>query len=279
MNVLNVPDVERLLNVYAARSLYEPVHRWVMTVARNYVLGSLPEKDVLANFREVCLCKFSAALDGVKPCPHDPEKHDPKELPLWAVAAIERGETLMWFDPVQPRRREFWNVLEVIMLWFNNWKPEDTRLRRVDRISFPVATNAAVLWYKDVSENIWNYVTDKPVVIKEYDRGFRWVKLVTALQFEREGRLMNHCVGNGSYFNNWRRSSTQEYFSLRDRHNKPHATLEVVYDGSHPTVRKGSVAQCKGNSNRRPDKEYQPHIRQFIREMGWTISGDGSHID
>src|SRR5512139_3073774 len=275
MNVLNVEDIERELRRYAARLYHDHAKRWVMTVARNYILGKLPEKDVFANFREVCLCNFTETVRLPKRCKHDPEKHDPKELPLWAVAAIERGETLFWFDPVQTRRRELWSVLEVIVLWFNNWKADDTRLPRVDRISFPVATNAAVLWYKDVSANIWNYVTDKPVVIKEYDHGYRWVKLVTALQFEREGRLMNHCVGNGSYYNSWRMNSQREYYSLRDRNNKPHATLEVSFDNSHPLVRKGAVCQCKGNGNRKPDREYQPFIRRFVTDMAWSITGDG----
>ncbi len=34
------------------------------------------------------------------------------------------------------------------------------------------------------------------------------------------------------------------------------------------TVRKGSVQQCKGNSNRKADKIYQPYIRRFIADMG-----------
>jgi len=277
MNVLNVHDIERELRKYAARAISPHAKRWVMTVARNYILGRLPEKDVIANFREVCLCGFKATLN-VPHVRHDVEKYDPPELPEWAALAVERGETLMWFDPVQVRRRELWSVIEVIVLWFNNWKIDDTRFRRVDRIAFPVATNAAVLWYKDVSENIWHYVTDKPVVMKEYEDGFRWVKLVTQLQFEREGRLMNHCVGNGSYYNRWRTSSTSEFFSLRDRQNNPHATLEVAYDNSHPLVRKGSVVQCRGNSNHRPDNKYQPFIKKFVTEMKFKISGDGSLI-
>ena len=271
MNVLNVQDIERELNRYAARAFQPAAKRWVMTVARNYFIGHLPAKDILANYRTLT---FSTAKQ------RDLAYHvvKPESLPEWAVKAVEEG-TLVWYDPIQPRRREFWNVLEVIVLWFNNWKPEDTRLRRIDRIAFPVATNAAVLWYKDVSENIWNYVTDKPMVVRKYDHGYQWVKLVSALQFEREGRLMNHCVGNGSYYNRWRLSRDSEFYSLRDKHNKPHATMEVNFDSSHPLVRRGSVVQCKGNSNRKPDKEYQPYIRCFINDMKWQIIGDGSHID
>jgi len=282
MNVLNVEDIERELRRYAARAYSEHAKRWVMTVARNYLLGGLPEKDLIANYRTFTPHKTQ-----------DPAYIHAEDisfivsmrngLPAWANTALERGETLMWFDPIQVRRRELWNVLEVIVLWFNNWKKEDTRFPRVDRISFPVATNAAVLWYKDVSTNIWNYVTDKPYVIATYEHGYRWVKLVTALQFEREGRLMNHCVGNGNYYNTWRMSSAKEYYSLRDKNNMPHVTLEVsdarTAKGSWGLVLRGCVQQCKGNSNRKPDRQYQPFVLRFIKEMKWEVRGDGSHIE
>jgi len=266
VNVLNVEVIERELKRYAARTFHADASRWVSTVARNYILSRLPEKDVIANFKEVTLNRTSELgfITFTK-----------AELPEWAFKAIKSGDKLMWFDPIQVRRRELWCVLDVIVIWLNNWKADDTRLRRIDRIGFPVATDAAVLWYKDVSANIWNYVTDKPVVVKEYDR----VKLVTSLQFEREGKLMNHCVGNGGYYARWRTSSANEYYSLRDRHNKPHATMEVHFDGGHPLIRKGSVMQCKGNSNQKPSREYQSYIKKFVTDMKWIVAGDATLID
>lgn len=269
MNVLNVHELERELNRYAARCCHEPACRWVKTVARNYLLNKLPDKDIQSNYRVVTFAKTNNTAFHVV---------NQKDMPEWALPAIA-DKSLLWFDPIQPRRREVWNVIDIIVMWFNNWKATDTRLRRIDRIAFPVATSAAILWYKDVSENIWNYVTDKPVVVKTYEHGFHWVKLVSTLQFEREGKLMKHCVGNGTYFNRWRQTREAEYYSLRDRHNKPHATMEVLFDGSHPIVRKGLVNQCKGNSNHKPAGEYQRYIRRFIDDMKWGIGGDHGMID
>lgn len=270
MNVLNVTDIERELQRYAARVYHPAAQQWVISVPRNYILGKLPEKDAEANFRHVV----------TKPEVDDSAVHyiPAEQLPPWALKAVKAG-TLVWFDTIQPRRRELWHVLEVITFWFNHWKPTDTRLRRIDRISFPVATNAAVLWYKDVSENIWQHIADKPVRVASYEHGFSWVKLVSQLQFEREGKLMNHCVGNGGYYQQWRNGNAAEFFSLRDRDNQPHCTMQVSFDNGHPLVRKGSVTQCKGNSNRKPERKYQPYIRRFIDDMKWTITGDGSHID
>jgi hypothetical protein len=268
MNVLNVEEIERTLIRFAARCYSPHTKRWVLTVARNYFLAKLPEKDVLTNFRPV-----------ITHTTKNPNYHcvTLETMPVWARETLARGEKIMWFDPIQVTRREFWNALEIIILWFNNWKKDDVRLPRSCRIAFPVATQAAVLWHKDVSKNIWNYVTDKPVIVQRYEHGFHWVRLVSALQFEREGHLMNHCIGNGSYYTRWRTSSANEYYSLRDKNNQPHATLEVGFNSDHPSVK--TVYQCKGNSNQRPDKHYQPYIRRFITDMSWTIHGDASSID
>ena len=241
MNVLNVADIERELRIVAARARHENAKRWVLTVARNHILGKLPEKDAQANFREVSLDQSKAADSAYYVPPID------ATFPAWVYTAMARGDTVVWFDPIQVRRRDLWKVLDMIMLWINHWQPTDTRLRRIDRISFPVATQAAVLWHKNVSENIWDYVVDKPVVVKEYDHGFRVVKLVSALQFEREGKLVSHCVGNGNYYNRWRTKGDADYFSLRDRNNQPHATLEVAYPNGNR--KKGSVVQFKGKQN------------------------------
>jgi len=270
VNILNVEELEQKLRCYASRAYHANAQRWVLTVARNYFLNKLSEKDVGINFRQVT----------DRPT-KDPAFHcvPSSKLPDWALKALDNVDPpLYWFDPTQVQRREIWNVLEIIVIWFNNWKADDTRLKRLDRIAFHVATNAAILWYKDVKENIWHYISDKPSVIKTYEHGYQWVKLISAIQFEREGKLMNHCIGTGGYYARWQSNGSAEYYSLRDRHNNPHVTLEISFNGGH-RFRKGTLTQCKGNRNSKPDKTYQPYIRQFITDMQWTIVSDASHID
>ena len=267
MNVLNVHEVERELNKASAQALHPTARKWVVTVARNHVLGRLSEKDIDTNFR------------AYNPDKLDPVMPRPEQLPDWARQALERGEVLHWFDRVQPRRRTLWQTLNMIVLWFNTFKPEDTRLRRLDRISFDVAAKAGAFWFKDISDNVWLYVKDKPPTIQTYDHGFFWVKLVTALHFEREGRLQKHCISNGGYFETWRNGHNQ-YFSLRDKHNNPHVTVEVRFtDSLGHKSHKGTLMQCKGSCNARPDSRYQPYIRQFILDQKWTVGGDTHHID
>jgi hypothetical protein len=97
--------------------------------------------------------------------------------------------------------------------------------------------------------------------------------MVTPLHFERESRMMNHCVGNGNYYSQHQRGSSA-YYSLRDAHNRPHVTLEVGL-GTSPA----RVTQCKGRQNARPIDAYQPYIWPFIKYQGWTILGDSQNID
>jgi hypothetical protein len=262
MNVLNVHELERELNRYASAAIYPQAAAWVRTVARNHMLAKLSEKEVYANFRVYDARKLELLMPK------------PAALPQWAKDKLKDGETLHWFNPLCTRRRVLWQTLQHIVMWYNTFRDGDTRLRRCDRINFDTAAKAAAFWFKDVNENIWEYVKDMPPVIKTYEHGIHWVRLVTSLHFEREGRLMKHCVGNGGYFESWRRGQ-REYYSLRDKGNKPHATIETN-SGDKKNVR---VLQCKGPTNGRPSKNFQPYIRRFFNDMRWAIDGDQSNID
>ena len=267
MNILNVSDIERELTKTSAKAVHPAAARWVKTVARNYILGKLSEKDIDSNFR---VYNPKEKLDPFMPAP--------SLLPAWAAQALERNEVLHWFDRVQARRRNLWQTLNMIVYWFNTFKPQDTRLRRIDRINFDTAAKAGALWFKDISENIWHYIKDKPPVVLECENGFRWVRLTTSLHFEREGHLMGHCVGNGCYFDAWQQHRSA-FYSLRDKNNIPHVTMEVRLNTDKSGADQGELTQCKGNRNSRPAAAYQPHIRRFINEMRLSITGDRHYID
>lgn len=264
MNVLNVAEVERELARVASHALHPSAKQWVLSVPRNYLLHGLEDKDMVSNFRV-----YNPAKPGL-------DMPDFKDLPQWAVdAMLEREETMHWFDPIQVRRRPFWQMLEHIVNWFNSWPATDTRLSpaRLTRINFPTACAAANTWMTNVSKNLWDFVKDKPPIVRKYEDGYHWVRLVTKLHFERESKLMNHCVGNGAYYSMYRRGD-MEYFSLRDKHNNPHCTVECAVAHGSRTVR-----QCKGNSNRKAAPCYQRFIRRFFNDMGWDITGDQVYID
>lgn len=267
MNVINVDMLERELASAAVYASHPVARQWVMSVARNFFLSSLSEKD--------------AASIYIVYTPPPANKHSdmprPNRLPAWAREALAKDVELHWFDYLQARRRPIWQCLEHIIHWFNAWEPDDPRWKgeRTTRICWHTAAREAAMWFKDVNENLWDYVKDKPPIIQTYEHGFYWVRLSTNLHFEREARLMQHCVGNGGYYEAYRRGDT-EYYSLRDAHNKPHCTVEVSKKnrGNAP-----GVVQCKGRCNQKPQPQYQKFIRRFFDDMGWTIIGDQDYID
>lgn len=269
MNVLNIHDVERELAKMAAAAIHPQANLWFKTVARNHILSKLDEKDAEANF---CTYNLKGSLDPLMP---------PLEtLPAWAKKALAKGKPVHWFDRVQTRRRVLWQTLDMILLWFNTFKATDTRLRRLDRINFDTAAKAGALWFKNISENVWLYVKDKPPVVKSYDHGFHWVRLVTPLHFEREGRLQKHCIGNGSYYEDFRRG-LQDFYSLRDAKNVPHVTMAVAKTNTDEDndCQKMTITQCKGHGNSKAAPVYQRYIRLFIVDMGFLISSDRHLID
>ena len=267
VNVINVDTLERELANVAVYANHPAAQQWIRSVARNFILSSLSEKDSASLFMPYVPPKKGKHSDM-------PPVY---KLPCWAQQAVNDGIELHWFDWVQAPRRPLWQCLNYIIHWFNAWENDDPRWNgeRITRICWHTAAREAAMWFKDVNENLWDYVKDKPPVIKTYEHGFFWVRLNTQLHFERESRMMNHCVGSGGYYERYQRGETM-YFSLRDKQNRPHCTIEVSRKGRG---RDSAVLQCKGNSNHKPPPEYQPYMRRFFNDMGWEITGDHHHID
>lgn len=88
-------------------------------------------------------------------------------------------------------------------------------------------------------------------IIKDFNDGFKIVKLVGKNAFEREGFLMRHCVA--SYFN-----SDTEIYSLRNKNNIPHCTMEKNH-------------QVKGKGNGSIHPKYINYIISFLQEFGMSV--------
>lgn len=84
---------------------------------------------------------------------------------------------------------------------------------------------------------------------------WRLVKLQTG-DLRREGRTMRHCVGDKSTgYIQAVKNGEIEIWSLRDKSNKPHFTLEVApdfYTGPDSKHRAAAIKQLKGATNRTP---------------------------
>jgi hypothetical protein len=272
LNVLNLQEIERELKNFATRSIHPQVKRWIMSVAKNYIINL--EGDEMESEYEIYTPK--RPKKGIHT-----DMPEPETLPPWAQNAVKSKSAVHFFNPAQPRRRAFWQHLETIVDWFNNWQADDPSLNRIDRISFNSARAQALEWREEVDANPWKFIKDRPPVVKQYDDGMRWVKLTTQAHFKRESyRLpdqtvpdtsMGHCVGNGDNYIKQAQRGTHQYYSLRDAQNNPHATLEI--EGNK------NLLQAKGKGNQKPVSRYQPYIVDFIKQNGWRIVGDKHYID
>ena len=89
------------------------------------------------------------------------------------------------------------------------------------------------IWYKTIAEkaNKWNKklqenvdMSDEVVgvdynIVLDFWDWFKIVKLLSKKAYQREGKLMSHCVG--SYY-----GKNKDIYSLRDSRNNPHCTME-----------------------------------------------------
>ncbi len=97
--------------------------------------------------------------------------------------------------------------------------------------------------------------------------GFRMVRLTNADELKAEGVCMSHCVGQGAYDDGVESGKT-EIYSLRDRFNKPHVTIEL-------DAGRGRIVQVKGKGDKKPIAEYMPYVQRFV-EQG--LVGSGNHV-
>lgn len=111
---------------------------------------------------------------------------------------------------------------------------------------------------------------DKSLAPNEHGRVVMfWCKLVSANAMEREGKLMGHCVGNGSYAQAVAQDRTTIY-SLRDAENQPGVTVEVNVNGNGMTLN-----QVKGKGNKPPTAKYAPFVKDFLNALNVTVTHHG----
>lgn len=95
-------------------------------------------------------------------------------------------------------------------------------------------------------------------IIHDFLDGNKIVKLLTKKSLEREGFLMNHCVGGYSV------NSDLQIYSYRDNKNTPHATFEVRKNGEE-------IVQIKGKGNGPIHPKYIHPILQFLKSIDVDI--------
>ena len=129
----------------------------------------------------------------------------------------------------------------------------DAAPKRISRMSYAEAKKSADRWTKSQQKkgsSIDETKADTEVVL-DFKDGFKWVKLIGKAAYEREGYFMRHCVAG--YF-----GRNVEIFSLRDKLNMPHCTVE-------------KDQQIKGKGNGDISPKYIDYVVRFLEHTGMNV--------
>lgn len=105
------------------------------------------------------------------------------------------------------------------------------------------------------------------VHVMVFPDGYRIVQLLTKGALDRETTYMGHCIGNGGYDDylpSVGGDARYIYYSLRDKDNRPHVTLEVDFIDR-------KLYQCKGKQNVAPAEKYLSHVKGFLKRANITF--------
>ena len=122
-------------------------------------------------------------------------------------------------------------------------------------------------WHLELKGIVPTGAYETKEVVYSFDNGFTIVK-VPSQDLETEGEFMGHCVG--SYCDQVSRGAV-EIYSLRNRKNEPHATIEIN--------RNGKVHQIKGKGNAAPVEKYRPMIKQWLKTTDFEYKNSPDYLN
>jgi hypothetical protein len=128
------------------------------------------------------------------------------------------------------------------------------RPKKLERATYIQMKTNSKKWSESLQKKGCDYKeTEKDIeVIKTWNRSFKFVKLKSERAYEREGKLMRHCVI--SYFD-----KNDEIYSLRDKNNQPHCTISK------------SSQQIKGKGNGSIHPKYIKYVVEFLEFLGINV--------
>lgn len=156
---------------------------------------------------------------------------------------------------------EFENNINTII----DWKKEVQGINLND-YNLYTALKEAREFQKSLFTNNDNSLTNTNVILDCGD--YKWVQLITKYDCIEEGNAMGHCIGNSSHSSRIA-SGNSIAFSLRDKFNKPHLTLEA-------SISDKEIFEFKGNSNNLPKKEYLNYFAKLNEKYNFLTITDST---
>ena len=171
-------------------------------------------------------------------------KKVPSNSPQWLKDSLAKGEEVYHVKLTSQDINKIGHWIDYLNTLDNN--------RDLSRISIPQLIQHVKEWdesFKKIKLNEEDGVEE----VHSYSDGFKWIKVFGKNSLNREGKLMNHCAG--SYYDVVSKGNTKIY-SLRDKSNRPHVTVEVTSN---------KIEQIKGKNNE-PALKYIKYIVDFLKK-------------
>lgn len=202
------------------------------------------------------------------------------EDPDWLKAAFNSGQTIYYFYPDMQTKQDIAHVSEWLSAAIQNDEPwlrdrdEHGHPRKLNKIgsleqAVKEADKAMLIYAQKAAANLYQDNDGHEVTIETFDNGYHIVQLLTPEALDKESTYLGHCVGNGGY-DSYLEKGEREFYSLRDKSGKGHATMEVK-------VENNSLLQCKGKQNTPPTSKYMPYIHEFVRERRFKLVEAARH--
>lgn len=184
-----------------------------------------------------------------------------EQLEEYAAGINSNQEVLGWLKTtgkkaIEKRVATIGDVEHILDFLNSDAAPE-----RLRKMSFVDAKRKAAEWSEANQKKGRGLVDadDDLEVIHDFRDGNKIVRLKTQKAYQREGFLMNHCVGGYNPS-----ESDCLIYSYRDALNMPHATFEVRKEDNE-------IVQIKGKGNGPIHPKYIHPILAFLKAIGMDI--------
>lgn len=137
---------------------------------------------------------------------------------------------------------------------------EDKIRQKLNKVSWRDAVQLQRKWHEAIarkSAKITQFEGDAEAkIFINCDTGYNWIELTTPEHLDFEGNAMGHCIGKG-----WYDKSKNRFFSLRDKNNLPHVTIEF-----NPKI--NEYVQIQGRANKPVIANYWEYAVRLFNALG-----------
>jgi hypothetical protein len=263
-------DIVEYLRQVAFDDEIKELEKWIMS---NYVKGIINSDST-----EHYFTLYSDVLAQQDEFESDEDvwgfdyRYEPVEIPDWAKKALERGEKVYYFPQEMfgdVAATTFFNITGIDLEHFVDFATSESFPRNISRISFDQMWQLVREW-DEKNKNIKLsdlYEGKDEIVFKEYDDGFKWVRMLTREALVNEAaRMGGLCIASASSHSEPILKGLHLAFSLRDAEGEPRVTVEYIGEKGSKYGKPNSFREIKGYAN----DEYEDY-GEYVADLMLTM--------